>query len=162
MQVDSAVWKFAIVEKCEVVHNVNHTNSIEKKVGGTKMSLKRLPGCFIAAFCGGAPPSLVEISGVGREVLEGVEPPEILQATKWRLWRIGGGFPVVKSVTRLSMNGSRRTSITVSNRSEISHVWASQRGETRMKVPFDVSSLFTTLLRIGIGGKAYARVKSHF
>jgi hypothetical protein len=31
-----------------------------------------------------------------------------------------------------------------------------------MKEPFDVSSFFTTLLRRGIGGKAEARVESHF
>jgi hypothetical protein len=41
------------------------------------MSLEGLPGYFIAAFCGGAPPSLVEISGVAKEVLEEVEPQKI-------------------------------------------------------------------------------------
>jgi hypothetical protein len=51
------------------------------------------------------------------------------------------------------MKGRRQTSRTFNVRSNASHVWASQRGETRMKVPFDVSIFFTTLLRRAIGGE---------
>jgi hypothetical protein len=112
-------------------------------------------------LCGLAPSWLEDIFGVAREVLKGVDPPEILQVTRWRLWRIGDGLPVVRSITKSSMKGRRRTSNTFSVRSDASHVWASQRGETRMKVPFDVSNFFTTLLRRAIGGKAYAKGKSH-
>jgi hypothetical protein len=46
------------------------------------MSFEGLPGSFVAAFCGGAPPCLVKISGIAREVLVEMEPPKILQATR--------------------------------------------------------------------------------
>jgi hypothetical protein len=72
-----------------------------------------------------------------------------------------GGLPVVRSVTKYSRKGRRQTSRTFYFKSDASHIWASQRGETRMKVPLDVSSFFTTLLRRAIGGKAYARGKSY-
>jgi hypothetical protein len=49
------------------------------------MSFEGLPGSFISILCGGVSPCLVEIYGVAREVLEGVESPQILQATRWRL-----------------------------------------------------------------------------
>jgi hypothetical protein len=78
-----------------------------------------------------------------------------------RMSRIGGGLPVVRSVTKSTMKGRQRTSNTFSVRSNGSHVWASERGETRMKVLFDVSSFFTTFLIRAIGGKAYVRGKSH-
>jgi hypothetical protein len=68
-----------------VVQDVLHTNLIEWNVGGTKMSLKGLPGSVASILCGLAPPCLEDIYGVAWEVLEGVDPPEILQATRWRL-----------------------------------------------------------------------------
>jgi hypothetical protein len=68
-----------------VVQDVLHTNLIKLNVGGTKMSLEGLPGSFISILCGLAPPSLEDIFGVSWEVLEGDDPPEILQETRWRL-----------------------------------------------------------------------------
>jgi hypothetical protein len=128
-----------------VVQDVLHTNLIKWNVGGMKMFLEGLPGSVVSILCGLAQPCLEDISGVAREVLERVDPPEILQATR-RLWRIWGGLPLVRSVTKSSMKGRRQTSNTFSVRNNTSHVWASQRGETRMMVPFDISSFFTTLL----------------
>jgi hypothetical protein len=49
------------------------------------MCFEGLPGSFISILCGGALPCLVEISGVAMEVLEEVEPSEILQVTRWRM-----------------------------------------------------------------------------
>jgi hypothetical protein len=46
------------------------------------MFFKRLPGSVVSILCGLASPCLEEISGVAREVLEGVDPPEILQVTR--------------------------------------------------------------------------------
>jgi hypothetical protein len=46
-----------------------------------KIFLEGLPGSVVSILCGLAPLCL-EISGVAREVLEGVDSPEILQATR--------------------------------------------------------------------------------
>jgi hypothetical protein len=68
-----------------VVQDVLHTNLIEWNLGGTKMSLEGLTGSVISILCGLAPPCLEDIFGVAWEVLEGVDHPEILQLTRWRL-----------------------------------------------------------------------------
>jgi hypothetical protein len=68
-----------------VDQDVFHTSLIEWNVGGTKMSLEGFPGFVLSIRCGLAPPCLEDIFGVAWEVLEGVDPPEILQATRWRL-----------------------------------------------------------------------------
>jgi hypothetical protein len=70
-------------------------------------------------------------------------------------------LPIVRSVTKFSRKGRQRIFRTFNVRGEASHVWVSQRGETRMKEPLDVSSFFTTLLRRATGGKANARGKFH-
>jgi hypothetical protein len=62
-----------------------YINLIEWNVSGTNMSLEGLPGSVVLILCGLAPPYLEDIFGVAWEVLEGVDPPEILQATRWRL-----------------------------------------------------------------------------
>jgi hypothetical protein len=49
------------------------------------MSLEGLPGSVASILCGLAPPCLEDIFGVAREVLEGEDPQEILQATRRRL-----------------------------------------------------------------------------
>jgi hypothetical protein len=46
------------------------------------MFLEGLPGSVVSILCGLAPPCLEDIFGVAREVLEGVDPPEFLQATR--------------------------------------------------------------------------------
>jgi hypothetical protein len=47
-----------------------------------KISLEGLPGSIISILCGCVPPCLEDILGVAWEVLEEVEPPQILQATR--------------------------------------------------------------------------------
>jgi hypothetical protein len=68
-----------------VVQDVLLTSLIKWNVGRTKMSLEELPGSVISILCGLAPPCLGDIFGVAWEVQEGVDSPEILQATRWRL-----------------------------------------------------------------------------
>jgi hypothetical protein len=68
-----------------VVQDVLHTKLMEWNVGGTKMSLEGLPGSVVSILCGLAPTCLKDIFGVAWEVLEGVDSPEILQATRWSL-----------------------------------------------------------------------------
>jgi hypothetical protein len=68
-----------------VVQDVLHTNLIKWNIGRTKMSLEGLPGSVISNICGLVPPCLEDIFSVAWEVLEGVDPPEILQAARWRL-----------------------------------------------------------------------------
>jgi hypothetical protein len=73
-----------------------------------------------------------------------------------------GGSPVIRSMTRSALIGRLRTSSTASAWREVNHVWASQNGVTRRYVPLDDSNFLITLLRRGMGGKRYARLKSHF
>jgi hypothetical protein len=68
-----------------LVQDVLHTNLIEWNVGGMNMSLEGLPGSVVSILCRLARPCLEDIFGVAWEVLEGVDPPEILQVTRWRL-----------------------------------------------------------------------------
>jgi hypothetical protein len=85
MKADSPVCKAQIMKMGYIVQDVLHTNLIEWNFGGTKISLEGLPGSVVSILCGSAPPCLKDILGVAWVVLEGVDPPEILQATRWRL-----------------------------------------------------------------------------
>jgi hypothetical protein len=71
-----------IVKMGYVGEDVPHTNFKERNFGGSKITLEGLPGSFVAVFCGGSPLCLEDINDIAWEVLEGVEPPQTLQATR--------------------------------------------------------------------------------